>query len=82
MSLMYVNNKSEFDLLTLKFEKNAKMKKMAHLGQFARYLCGLNCKSQFETKHGMLELAFGGDLQFKVKYRAKFGTWVKFTING
>ena len=34
MTLTYVKDKSEFDLLTFKFEKNAEITQLAYLGQF------------------------------------------------
>ena len=70
-------------LLTLKFERNAKITKICTSPLvFEIFLHGLNYQLQFERGHAMLILAFDFDLKFKVKYRPKFGTRAKFNSDG
>ena len=39
MPSTYVDNKSEFDLLSLKRDKMAKLQKLAYVSLFSRYSC-------------------------------------------
>ena len=78
-----MNDESEFDLLTLKFEKNATVTKIGmSRSVYEIFMRGLNCQLQFERGHVKLVLVSDLGLQFKVKYWPKLGTYLKFNIIG
>ena len=69
MSLTYVKDKSEFDLLTMRFKKMPKLQKngISRLA-YEIFMRRLNYYLQFERGHAILVLASDLDVKFKVKY--------------
>ena len=74
---MFVNEKSEFDLITLKVEEMLKLQKWHMITSFKHIYARFEIL-KFEWGHAMVIPAFDSDLEFKVKYWPKFGTWAKF----